>query len=303
MKKLKAAGVALLYLVIPFLMQLVISMELAVQVALGEIKGVKVSEQIINKFEKDYGYNLILVTLVNLLLIVGMGLWYYFIRKRQGDEKRDYKKILSGKSVACLAGAAFSAQFACNIVIITFSVAFPKVYENYAKLMEGTDINVLPAGVTLFIVAIWAPLAEEIVFRGMIFRTLRKGFSFWAAVIISGLVFGMYHMNWIQGVYATILGCLLAVIYEKTDSLLGAYLFHLLFNLFNYLISFFQKSGLPDMILGLIVFGFTVVSVPGVIFFMMKYVKMFQSVPQNAECEEIERKENVSIGGEENANV
>lgn len=276
MKKLKSIGFAVLYLAIPFLVQIVISMELMVQMLIMEWKGIQIPASAVQKFQKDYGYNLILVTLVNLVLIAGMGLWYYFIRTRRDVSKVDYRKIFSVKSIACLAVLALCAQFACNIIMGAFYYAFPKVYEDYIELMKGVDINVLPVWATLFIVAIWAPLAEEIVFRAMIFRTLRKGFAFIPAAIMSGVAFGIYHLNWVQGVYASLFGILLAVIYEKTNSLLGSYLFHLLFNLLNYAITFVQEHvGIPDVLFGLAVLGLTVLAVPGVIFFTYLYSRMF----------------------------
>ncbi len=277
MKKLKSVGFAILYLAIPFLVQIVIGMELMVQMLIMEWRGGQISDQAVWKLEHDSGYNLILVTLVNLVLIAGMGLWYYFIRKRRDVSKVDYRKIFSVKSIACLAVLALCAQFACNIIMGTFYLVFPKVYENYTELMEGLDINVLPAWATLFIVAVWAPLAEEIVFRAMIFRTLRKGFAFIPAAVMSGVAFGIYHLNWIQGVYASLFGILLAVIYEKTNSLLGAYLFHLLFNLMNYVIIFVQEhAGIPDVLSGLAVLGLTVLAVPGTIYFTYLYSRMFR---------------------------
>ena len=68
-------------------------------------------------------------------------------------------------------------------------------------------------------VCIVGPIAEELVFRGMIFGKLRRAFSFWPAAIISGIMFGVFHMNIMQGVYASVLGVLLAYVYEKTDYL------------------------------------------------------------------------------------
>lgn len=276
MKKWKSIGFALLYLAIPFLVQIVMSMELMIQMVIIQIQGKKVPIAFIDKFQKDYGYNLILVTLVNLVLIAGVGLWYCFIRKRRDVSRVNYRKILSLKSIACLSALALCAQFACNIIMMAFAMAFPDVYQGYLKLMEGTDLNVLPAWATLFIVVVWGPLAEELVFRGMVFRTLRKGFSFLPAAVISGLAFGIYHMNWVQGVYASIFGFLLAFVYEKTNSLLGAYLFHFLFNLINYGLVFVQEhAGIPDTLLDLIVLGLTVLSVPGILFFVYLYSKMF----------------------------
>lgn len=98
----------------------------------------------------------------------------------------------------------------------------------------------------------------------MIFRTLRRGFVFWPAAVLSGIAFGVYHMNLIQGVYASLMGILLAYIYEKTNSLLGVYLFHLSFNLMNYGISYIQQqAGLPELLQGFITLLLMAAAGPG----------------------------------------
>lgn len=264
MKKLKSIGFALLYLVIPILLQLIVGFEIQIQIILMQWRGKEISFNALEQMLSNYGFNLILISMINLILIAGMGSWYYFIRKRRDVSPVDYRKILSPKTVGCLAALAFFAQFVCSIVMAVMAFVFPDVFKEYQKLMEGVDINVLPAWATLFIVAVWAPLAEEIVFRAMIFRTLRRGFVFWPAAVLSGIAFGVYHMNLIQGVYASLMGILLAYIYEKTNSLLGVYLFHLSFNLMNYGISYIQQqAGLPELLQGFITLLLMAAAGPG----------------------------------------
>lgn len=284
MKKLKSIGFAILYFAITIAVQFLLMFELAAQMLIIQFnKSVTLSSnQIIEKFQ-SYSYNLILVSLINLVLICGFGLWYYFIRKRTDSSSVPYRKMISVKSIGCMAGLAFCSQFVCNLIMIGFQMVQPKLFDEYLKLAEGLDINVLPAWLMLFIVAVWAPLAEELVFRAMIFRTLRKGFSFIPAAVISGALFGIYHMNWVQGVYAGLLGILLAYIYEKTNSLLGSYLFHLIFNLSSYGIEALQKAlPLPDVVAGLISLGLSFVSVGGVIVFVICFSKIYKK-PYNEE--------------------
>lgn len=277
MKKLKSIGFALLYLVIPILLQLIVGFELQIQIILMQWRGKEISFNALEQMLSNYGFNLILISMINLILIAGMGSWYYFIRKRRDVSPVDYRKILSPKTVGCLAALAFFAQFVCSIVMAVIAFVFPEVFKDYEKLMEGVDINVLPAWATLFIVAVWAPLAEEIVFRAMIFRTLRKGFALWPAAVLSGIAFGVYHMNLIQGVYASLLGILLAYIYEKTNSLLGVYLFHLSFNLMNYGISFiWQQAGLPELLQGLITLALMAAAVPGLAVCIYLFTRIYR---------------------------
>lgn len=277
MKKLKSIGFAVIYLLIPILLQFIVGIELQIQIILMQWRGKEIPIDALEQMLSNYGFNLILISMINLILIAGMGSWYYFIRKRRDVSPVDYRKILSPKTVGCLAALAFFAQFVCSIVMAVIAFVFPEVFKDYEKLMEGVDINVLPAWATLFIVAVWAPLAEEIVFRAMIFRTLRKGFALWPAAVLSGIAFGVYHMNLIQGVYASLLGILLAYIYEKTNPLLGVYLFHLSFNLMNYGISFiWQQAGLSEIIQGLITLALMAAAVPGLAVCIYLFTRIYR---------------------------
>lgn len=80
---------------------------------------------------------------------------------------------------------------------------------------------------TVFLV----PLAEELVFRGLCFWQMRRELPFWAAAFFSSVYFGLYHGNLYQGAYACILGFLLACLFEWTDSLFAAWVFHAAANL------------------------------------------------------------------------
>lgn len=294
MNKLKSIAFAVLYLFITVAAQFLLAIVLGVQMLLfgflnGTLDG-DLSIQIQEQFESNQ-YNLILVALVNLILIAGFGTWYVLIRKERDVSPVPYRKILSAKSLVFTALLAVCSQFACNIIMVVFQMVFPAVFANYTELMEGLDIHVLPAWAMLFIVAVWSPLAEELVFRAMVFRTLRKGFSFVPAAIISGVAFGVYHMNWVQGVYAAALGILLAYTYEKTNSLLGCYLFHLAFNLSSYAIEALQSAGsaLPDVVMGLLMLVIHGVSIVGGGLLIWRYSKLYakKEIVEHEEIREI----------------
>lgn len=75
-----------------------------------------------------------------------------------------------------------------------------------------------------------APVAEELLFRQVIYKRLRNFTPVRIAVIVSALLFGLYHGNLVQGIYAFIMGCLLALVYEWTGSLAAPVLFHVVAN-------------------------------------------------------------------------
>lgn len=104
---------------------------------------------------------------------------------------------------------------------------------------------------------ILAPLGEEFVFRGVVYGRLKKVSNVPVAVVVSGLLFGLFHGNLVQAVYATLLGIVLAIVYEIYDSILAPILFHAVANLFVY------------VMMDLMPFGGIFVTLPACIFFLL----------------------------------
>ena len=78
-------------------------------------------------------------------------------------------------------------------------------------------------------VGILAPLAEEVVFRGAILRTLLDMMSkknHWVAIMISAAIFGVVHGNMAQFVNALLMGLILGWMYYRTKSLVPGILLH-----------------------------------------------------------------------------
>jgi len=75
------------------------------------------------------------------------------------------------------------------------------------------------------------PIIEEVLFRWIGFRLLRRWISFPWAMIISAVVFGTYHGNLVQFVYAGICGLLLAYLCEKYDSIIAPIVSHMAMNM------------------------------------------------------------------------
>lgn len=75
----------------------------------------------------------------------------------------------------------------------------------------------------LICMGVIAPLAEEIVFRWLIYLRLRDYMRIGFAMVISGMIFGIYHGNLVQAVYAGILGMVFADFLEISGCLWTAY--------------------------------------------------------------------------------
>ena len=89
-------------------------------------------------------------------------------------------------------------------------------------------------------VGILAPLAEEVVFRGAILRTLLGIMSkknHWVAIMISAAIFGVVHANLAQFVNALLMGLLLGWMYYRTGSLVPGILLHWINNTMAYVLT------------------------------------------------------------------
>lgn len=87
-------------------------------------------------------------------------------------------------------------------------------------------------------IGIFAPVVEEIVFRGAILRILLGLFSrswHWVAIIFSALIFGAIHLNLAQGLHAFVIGLLLGWMYYRTLSVVPGILLHWINNTVAYL--------------------------------------------------------------------
>lgn len=89
-------------------------------------------------------------------------------------------------------------------------------------------------------VGILAPLAEEVVFRGAILRTLLGIMSkknHWVAIMISAAIFGVVHANLAQFINALLMGLLLGWMYYRTGSLVPGILLHWVNNTMAYVLA------------------------------------------------------------------
>ena len=68
-------------------------------------------------------------------------------------------------------------------------------------------------------VVIFGPIAEELLFRGIIHNSIKKVCNPSVAIVLSGLMFGIWHGEFVQSVYTTFFGIALAVVYEYSGSL------------------------------------------------------------------------------------
>ncbi|MGI6094155.1 MAG: HAD hydrolase-like protein [Lachnospiraceae bacterium] len=144
------------------------------------------------------------------------------------------KPAISFATIACTCffAAAFGQIVSIGISILGLERLFPGYGEQVDMLMMDQ-----PFWLILLTVGILAPIAEELTFRALIYRRIREYANVKWGILISSLLFGLYHGNVIQFVYATIMGAVFAWLYEKTGRLLIPILAHMAVNSWSVILS------------------------------------------------------------------
>lgn len=216
-----------------------------------------------------YGIVFVVVQLTDIVSFLGMLVWSFV----QHEELADVRTaMLSGHNPVLL---ALTSVFSSVITLVVFlktkwtpisrnyllskpwltllwvalfalgaMIPLEFVYEHIGLEMDETTGRIFegllkePWGYVA--VGILAPLAEEVVFRGAILRTLLGMMSkrnHWVAIMISAAIFGAVHGNAAQFVNALFMGLLLGWMYYRTRSLVPGILLHWVNNTMAYILT------------------------------------------------------------------
>lgn len=184
-----------------------------------------------------------LISICSALLLILIYLLFYTLRGKRFGKEISLAKISPSAGTASLALGA-SAQIIVVVAISLLTLLFPAIEEASASNNEYYTLAFGGGSFLLEVlcVGIVTPILEEVVFRGLIYTRLRRAMPVAAAQILSAFIFGAAHMNWMQFVYATLIGFLMAFLFEKYQSILPSILFHIAFNCFSYLAMLIKSS-------------------------------------------------------------
>lgn len=180
--------------------------------------------------------NIIPILMVSqILAILVFGLWYYFAYGRKPRPEGTDKPKLQHILLILVLGLA--AQFAISGVLSVVESLAPSMLEKYDQLMEMAGITETTL-LSILSTVILAPVSEELVCRGVVFKLAGKvSPNFWVANIIQALSFGILHANWVQGIYAFALGIVLGLVYRRFQNIWLCMLLHAAMNFSGILVS------------------------------------------------------------------
>ena len=148
---------------------------------------------------------------------------------------------------------------------------------------------------------VFAPIFEELLFRAIVCRN-NEEMGQWFAVIISGLVFGLWHTNYAQFASATTVGIMFGIMYVKTRSIIPTMVAHFINNLFvgvavtcrsiispafdiddfEYVLHFlFVKNIVPTILLFIMILFIVGTAIAGVVLLIIEIVKRWNTHKMN----------------------
>ena len=136
-------------------------------------------------------------------------------------------------------------SFAFSVIgsILTSILSLILSLSGYQPVTSDIAVPVTVPGLVLYFIllAVLPPIFEEIAFRGILMQSLRRfGDSF--ALLVSALLFGLFHLNMIQAPYAFLLGLWFGYLVLRTGSLRISMVLHACINLSAGIMSIFMSN-------------------------------------------------------------
>jgi len=184
------------------------------------------------------------------LYLLYLGIFFIFQKNALGDKKLlvarpdfNFKPRPTNAIVIVL------AALCCLTAFILLQFASLDFFY-YIKLLKESSPFVIQGGFGGYVICVLAmcimpAVIEELLFRGVIFKSLlaRKGqHAQIIAVLLSALLFAVFHLNPAQLVYQFILGIIFALMYLKTGNILYPMLAHFINNFFVITYTFIAGS-------------------------------------------------------------
>lgn len=185
---------------------------------------------------ETYRMHGVLVSLVTMIILTPV--LYYSYRK---DKIKQEDFFSGGKRAGVLvylitAVLSFSLALGLNLLIaaVKLNEIFPEYDQMAERMFEESRIIVLLSSLVM------APIMEELIFRGLCYGRIRQFTGRGMTILITGLLFGLYHMSLVQLIYAFIMGMFFAILYERYRDIRLTMLAHFAANLCAVGLTFFS---------------------------------------------------------------
>lgn len=190
---------------------------------------------------------------------------------------------LGGKIKKYIYVALMSAglTLAFNLTVNAFELF--RYATDYAQ--TAREMYAEPLYMQVLVIGILVPVAEELMFRGLIYERIRNLGGETAGVFLTSFLFGLYHGNLMQGIYAFVFSLLMLFVYKKIGSFFAPVCFHIVSNLSALALN--QMNPFSRLEYSMAIVGCAFLGLLGL--YKLKQGNFFNRVPLNEICSEDEK--------------
>ncbi len=191
--------------------------------------------------------NLVLIGTSLAFYMVGYIVLYLSLSWRKTPTLRIEKQKIQAKKVFLYFCMGYFL-LKCGNQITLGIISLMTVWAGEDILMPVSELSPgLNPLLSLLITMVGAPIFEELFFRKFIIDKLQIQ-GVWPSVLVSALLFGLYHVNLFQFIYAFLVGVFLGYLYLKNGNLVLCILIHSLLNGMGYADYLLQNLFIPGRI-------------------------------------------------------
>ena len=140
------------------------------------------------------------------------------------EENKNKLRLKFGTFSPVLVLWGYILILAIGVLIDPLGMVFPESLKHLYKMTDGASTYMM------LTMVVFAPVLEEILFRGIIQGDLTNRYRAGGAIIIASLIFGIVHMQILQSINAFFAGLAMGLIYYRSGSLWTVILIHMINN-------------------------------------------------------------------------
>lgn len=218
---------AILYMLISSMVEVTVCLYIFLSGSYGDVETTNgldffyMFSENINDMAVHYGY---LITFFSALISAVI---FFLIFMKECNKNREYLKAYLSNRVKgldlikiFLLGASAGPGLSRLLTLIRIK----KILEDYERVSK----NLLngPLIIQIISIALIVPVTEELIYRGVIYLRLRKMTTMRQAAFVTSMIFGLFHFNLLQAMYAFLLSFILLFVFEKYKSITVCIVLH-----------------------------------------------------------------------------
>ncbi len=189
------------------------------------------AEAAANLFDNIYMQWFIGVGPMYLLGLPALFLITFNMKTYKREAKPLKAKDFAALFLICQAVTLIGSMIGNTITSLLSNILGKDVSAGATQLIEES-----PLWLTLIVAVIIGPIVEEFIFRKLLIDRIGR-FGDVTAILTSGIAFGIFHANFEQFFYATMLGMIFAFVYVKTGNWLHTAILHIAINFFGSIVA------------------------------------------------------------------